>query len=84
MLASSNYDRLLTSLLEKMQDIDIFTRAMAHLIARALLSRLSGENQIDAANRILDAMHLETLDGTEDIPDGDDNTEMVIFLSKNA
>lgn len=59
-----------------MQDLNLFPRALAHLIARALLSRLSGDRQIDAANRMLDAMHLETLSGMEDIPD-DDNTMMV-------
>lgn len=60
-----------------MQDPDLFTRALAHLIARALLSRLSGDQQIDAAHRMLDAMHLETLSGMEDIPDGDNNARMV-------
>jgi len=49
---------------------------MAHLVARALLSRLSGERQIDSAGRMLDAMHLETLDGMEDIHDGDKDGEM--------
>lgn len=62
-----------------MQDSNLFTRAMAHLIARALLSRLSDDDQIDAAVKMLDAMHLETLDGIEDIADGDDNTKMVIL-----
>jgi U3 small nucleolar RNA-associated protein 10 len=76
-MASANYAQHLTSVLEKMQDADPHTRALAHLVARALLGRLSGEKQIDAARKMLDAMHLETLDGMEDIPDGDKTGEMV-------
>jgi U3 small nucleolar RNA-associated protein 10 len=62
-----------------MQDADPHTRAMAHIVARALLGRLSGEHQIDAAEKMLDAMHLETLDGMEDIHDNEG--EMVILSS---
>jgi U3 small nucleolar RNA-associated protein 10 len=69
-LASNDYAQHLTSLLKKMQDADPYTSAMAHLVARALVARLSGERQIHAAGKMLDAMHLETLDGMEDIPDG--------------
>jgi U3 small nucleolar RNA-associated protein 10 len=64
-----------------MQDADPHTSAMAHLVARALLGRLSGEQQIDAAYNMLNAMRLETLDGMEDIPDEDKDGEMVNMCS---
>lgn len=64
-----------------MHDTDSQTCAMAHLVARALLSRLSGEQQIDAASKMLEAMHLETLEGMEDIPDGDRDGEIVRICS---
>jgi U3 small nucleolar RNA-associated protein 10 len=64
------------SLIAKMKDADPHTRTMALLVARALLSRLSGKRQIDAAGDMLKAIHLETLEDMEDISDGD-NGEIV-------
>jgi hypothetical protein len=32
---------------------------LGHLITRALISRLSGTNQLDAAHRILEAMQID-------------------------
>ncbi|KAH9921142.1 uncharacterized protein B0H18DRAFT_1086220 [Fomitopsis serialis] len=62
-LASNNYSHLLGLLLGKLQDANAHARALAYLTARALLSRLSGEHQIDAAHAILRATGLETLEG---------------------
>jgi U3 small nucleolar RNA-associated protein 10 len=79
-IASNNYERHLTFLLVKMQDSNPFTHTMAHLVARALLSHLFGEQQIDAANKMMEAMRLETLHGMEDILDAEDGKKMVISL----
>ena len=51
------------------------TRALAHLIARALLGRLSGDDQVDAAHDLLDAMKLDNSGGMKHIED-----ESLVFL----
>jgi len=75
-LSSDGYAQHLSSLLDKMRDADPHTYAMAHLVARALLGRLSGDRQIDLAGKMLDSMRLEILDGMEDIHEDKDG-EMV-------
>lgn len=77
-LASTEYSSHLESLLKTIRDENAHSRALAHLVARALLSRLSGDQRIDAAKNILEAMHLDTLEGMEDFSDGDSNNAMVI------
>jgi len=57
---------------------------MAHLAVRALLGRLSGEIQIEVANSMLNAMHLETLDGMEDICDGGEDSNMVNICAQKV
>lgn len=77
-MASTEYSSHLESLLKTIRDENAHSRALAHLVARALLSRLSGDQRIDAAKNILEAMHLDTLEGMEDFSDGDSNNAMVI------
>ena len=50
-------------------------RALAYLVARALVGGLSADRgrQLDAATRMLAVMHLDSLDGMEDIPGGQDS-----------
>ena len=50
------------SLLPKLSDPDPHARNLAYLVTRALLGILSGEGKIDAAQRILDAMAITTLE----------------------
>lgn len=61
-LASTQHGKLFDALLLKLSDPDAHTRNLGYLIARALLGRLSGENLVNAAQRVLDAMAIKTLE----------------------
>ncbi|KAH9943771.1 hypothetical protein B0H21DRAFT_877669 [Amylocystis lapponica] len=74
-LASQRYPHHLEILLAKLHDASPYSRAMAYLTTRALLSRLSGEIQLDAAYRVLQAMKFENLDGMGDFMDNVDNVQ---------
>ncbi|OSX58041.1 hypothetical protein POSPLADRAFT_1154787 [Postia placenta MAD-698-R-SB12] len=76
-LASNYYDRLFENILAKLHDSSPYARALGYLVARALLSRLSGEHQINAAHRVLQAMKLNTLEGMGDFMRGVDNLGVV-------
>jgi hypothetical protein len=61
-LVSTQHGKLFDALLLKLTDPDPHTRNLAYLIARALLGMLSGENLVTAAQRVLDAMAIKTLE----------------------
>jgi U3 small nucleolar RNA-associated protein 10 len=61
-LASKKYTERLESLLLKLSDPDHHARNLAYLVTRALLGMVSGEDQIDVAQRVLDAMAITTLE----------------------
>lgn len=77
-LTSVQYEHHLAGLLAKMQGENAYSRALAYLVARALVGALSSDRarQLDAAARMLDAMNLDSLEGMEDVPSGRD-TQMV-------
>ncbi|KAI0830231.1 hypothetical protein BC628DRAFT_1357002 [Trametes gibbosa] len=81
-LASNHFQEHLDSLLEKLRDENQHARALAYLITRALLSRLNGEQRIDAAHRVLLAMQVHTLDGMGDFMRGVDDVSS--FLSDTS
>jgi len=56
---SDNYPRHLEALLGKLGCPNAHGRVFGHLILRALLSRLSGTNQLDAAQRVLRNIDLD-------------------------
>ena len=60
-MASNSFQHHFDMILAKLQDSNPYSQVLAYLVARALLSRLSGEHQIDAARRILEAMQIESL-----------------------
>ncbi|KZT68072.1 hypothetical protein DAEQUDRAFT_348588 [Daedalea quercina L-15889] len=72
-LGSNNYSHLFELLLGKLQDPNPHARALAYLTVRALLSRLSGEHQIDAAHAVIRATGLETLEGMGEFMRGVEN-----------
>ncbi|OSD00001.1 hypothetical protein PYCCODRAFT_1479448 [Trametes coccinea BRFM310] len=72
-LASNYYQQHLESLLEKLHNDDAHARSLVYLVARALLARVGGEQRIDTAQRILQAMQLETLEGMGDFMRGVDD-----------
>ncbi|KAF7977911.1 hypothetical protein HWV62_2480 [Athelia sp. TMB] len=78
-LTSHNYETHLSNLLEKMNCENPHPRALAYLVARALVGGLSADRgrQLDAATRMLAVMHLSSLDGMEDIPGGQDSQMLV-------
>ncbi|TBU55148.1 armadillo-type protein [Dichomitus squalens] len=70
-ILASNYFRAhLDLLLTKLRDENSHARALSYLVTRALLSRLSDEQRIDAGHRVLDAMQLDTLEGMGDFMHG--------------
>jgi len=72
-MMSNNYRAHLDGLLAKLEDENAHSRIFGYLVTRALLGRLSGEHQIDAAGRVLQVMGLEQLAGIEGFLHGADN-----------
>ncbi|KAH9989552.1 hypothetical protein BJV77DRAFT_1069406 [Russula vinacea] len=71
-LVSNKHDKLLESLLQRLSCPDPHARNLAYLVTRALLGILSGENQIDAAQRVLDAMAITTFEDMDGFVKGAD------------
>jgi len=67
----------LESLLLKLSDPDPHARNLAYLVTRALLGILSGENNIDVAQRVLDAMAITTLEDMGGFMKGADTLQEV-------
>ncbi|KII90106.1 hypothetical protein PLICRDRAFT_686024 [Plicaturopsis crispa FD-325 SS-3] len=85
-LASNNYKSHFESLLLQLQDRRAHVRGLAYLVTRSLLGQLSGEQQVEAAFKILRAMNLQTLDGIDDFMNTSDNFEEFlddVKLSRN-
>ena len=61
-VSSNDYPRHLTMLLRLLNESDAHTTNICYLILRALLNQLSGEHQVDAAQRILSSMGVHSLD----------------------
>jgi len=76
-LSSNNYSTQFETLLRKLVDPNSFSRTTGYLVMRALLGRLSGEHQIDAAHRVLEVMNLEDLNGLDDFMRGSQNLQAV-------
>ncbi|KAJ7452113.1 hypothetical protein B0H11DRAFT_1742292 [Mycena galericulata] len=60
-MASNQYSAHLSALVRKAHEADPHVRVLAYIIIRALLLRLSGQHQIDAANQALEAISLQQL-----------------------
>ncbi|KAJ7701560.1 hypothetical protein B0H17DRAFT_1195339 [Mycena rosella] len=60
-MASGHYHAHFSALIRKAHESDPHVRVLAYLVIRALLVRLSGERQIDAANQALEAINLQQL-----------------------
>jgi U3 small nucleolar RNA-associated protein 10 len=61
-VASSEYPRHLNMLLRLFSQFDAHTTIFGYLLLRSLLSHLSGEHQVEAAQRILSSMGIQSLD----------------------
>jgi U3 small nucleolar RNA-associated protein 10 len=60
-----------------LKDANHNARVLGYLVTRALLGRLSGQHQLIAAQRAIQAMAIETLSGMEDFMQGSDNLQSV-------
>ncbi|KAH9920883.1 armadillo-type protein [Epithele typhae] len=92
-LASNYFQAQFTLLLRKLGEENSHGRAMGYLVVRALLSRLSGEQRIEAGHQLLDAMQLKTFEhmgdfmqGVEDIAGflDDDSVGDAVVLKPNS
>jgi U3 small nucleolar RNA-associated protein 10 len=83
-LSSNEYAERLDSLLLKLSDPDPHVRNLAYLVTRALLGMVSGEHQIDATQRVLDAMALTTLEEMDGFLKGADTLQEVghMYMSR--
>jgi len=83
-LSSNEYTKRLYSLLPKLSDPDPHVRNLTYLVTRALLGMVSGEHQIDATQRVLDAMALTTLEEMDGFLKGADTLQEVghMYISR--
>jgi U3 small nucleolar RNA-associated protein 10 len=68
---------LVDALLLKLSDPDPHARNLGYLVARALLGILSGENLVNTAQRVLDAMAITTLEDFGGFMKGSDTVQEV-------
>ena len=61
----------------KLSDPEPHARNLAYLVTRALFGMVSAENQIDTAQRVLDAMGLTTLEEMDGFLKGADTLQEV-------
>ncbi|KAG5637085.1 hypothetical protein H0H81_005818 [Sphagnurus paluster] len=67
-MKSNHYVAYFQTLLSKLKDPNPHTKVLGYLITRALLVQLSGEQQFEAAHKVLDVIGVEALEGMEDLP----------------
>jgi U3 small nucleolar RNA-associated protein 10 len=61
-LVSNKHTKRFESLLLKLSDPDPHARNLAYLVTRALLGLLTGENLVDATQRVLDSIAITSLE----------------------
>jgi U3 small nucleolar RNA-associated protein 10 len=83
-LSSKEYTNRLDSLLLKLSDPDPHVRNLAYLVSHALFGAASGEQQIDATQRVFDAMALTTLEEMDGFLKGADTLQEVghMYISR--
>lgn len=74
---SKEFSSHLDFLLSQLRNVNPYPRALAYLVSRALLSRLSGSLQLDVGHKLLKAIDLVSLDGMDDFMRGADNLQVV-------
>ncbi|KAF8525719.1 armadillo-type protein [Gautieria morchelliformis] len=77
-VASNAYPRHLNMLLCLLSSSDAHTTNICYLILRSLLNQLSGEHQVDAAQRILSSMGIQSLDVFQGVMAGATTLQEVI------
>lgn len=80
-LKSNRLFELLPIFLSRLESVDPHTRALGYFVANALLSKLSGEHQVDVASRVLEVVKLEEISGVEDLSaERDPALEVCLFF----
>ncbi len=74
---STNHSKLFDSLLLKLTNPDPHTRNLGFLITRALLGLVSGDDQVNVAQRVLDAMDITALEDFGNFMKGADSLREV-------
>lgn len=77
-MTSNEYEHYIDFLLGQLHAPSPHARALSYLILRALLGRLSGTRQVDAARRAVAAMRVESLAEMGDFMGGVDNLQAFI------
>ena len=80
-MLSDNRSDHIDFVLDVLKDVNHNARALGYLVTRALLGKLSGQNQFSVARRAIQAMAIETLSGMEDFMKGADNLQSVRHCS---
>ncbi len=79
-LVSNEHAKRLESLLQKLSDPDPHARNLAYLVTRALFGMVSGEKQVDTAQRVFDAMAITTFDDMGGFLKGADTLQEVSLI----
>ena len=79
-LVSSEHAKRLESLLQQLSDPDPHARNLAYLVTRALFGMVSGEKQVNMAQRVLDAMAVTTFDDMSGFLKGADTLQEVSHI----
>ncbi|KAG5644278.1 hypothetical protein DXG03_008763 [Asterophora parasitica] len=74
-LKSNGFSDHFETLVVKLQDPNPHVKVLGYLVTRVLLGQLSGEHQVEAAHRTLEAIGTEELSGMEDLPITTENAE---------
>ena len=67
--------------MSKLTDSNPYISLMSHLIALGLIRNLSGEHQLEVAQKIIDTMNLEQLSGIDALSQ-EENIDEVSFLPR--
>ena len=80
MLISNEHAKRLESLLQKLSDPDPHARNLAYLVTRALFGLVSGEKQVDMAQKIFNTMTITTFDDMSGFLKGADTLQEVSHI----
>ncbi len=80
-VSSNSFSDHLTHVLSTLQQSgQAHGRSLAYVITRVLLSRLSGEKQVEVALRVVKTLNLETLEGADALLKAGENVQSVSTL----
>ena len=75
-ISSDRFPIHINTLMSKLTDSNPHVSLMSHLIALGLIRKLSGEHQLEVAQKIIDTMNLEQLSGIDALSQEDNTPEV--------